>query len=182
MAWVDLAISGGERVSAADAYLRPALHRPNLVVETDCLVTGLQLRGGRCTGVRYVRGEQPVTAAAGSEVILCAGAIGSAQLLLLSGIGPAGQLRALGIDPVADLPGVGANLQDHPIILLSYAARAPLPASRYNHGEMYAALRSQLSRRLAGPAPVPDLAAAGPGRLPAAGHRVRPGGRRHPAG
>ena len=54
VAWVNLAISGGERVSAADAYLRPALHRPNLVVETGCLVTGLRLRGGRCTGVRYV--------------------------------------------------------------------------------------------------------------------------------
>ncbi len=148
VAWADLAISGGERVSPADAYLRPVLHRPNLVVETGCLVTGLRLRGGRCTGVQYVRGGvgSSVSAAASSEVILCAGAIGSAQLLLLSGIGPAGQLRALGIDPVADLPGVGANLQDHPIILLSYAARAPLPASRYNHGEMYAALRSALAR------------------------------------
>jgi choline dehydrogenase len=145
VAWVDLAISGGERVSPADAYLRPVLHRPNLVVETGCLVTGLRLRGGRCTGVRYLRGGQPAGVAASSEVILCAGAIGSAQLLLLSGIGPASQLRALGIDPVADLPGVGANLQDHPIILLSYAARAPLPASRYNHGEMYAALRSGLA-------------------------------------
>jgi choline dehydrogenase len=146
VAWVDLAISGGERVSPADAYLRPVLHRPNLVVETGCLVTGLWLRGGRCTGVSYLRAGQPAGAAASSEVILCAGAIGSAQLLLLSGIGPAGQLRALGIDPVADLPGVGANLQDHPIILLSYAARVPLPASRYNHGEVYAALRSQLAR------------------------------------
>jgi len=145
VAWADLAISGGQRVSAADAYLRPVLHRPNLMVQTGCLVTGLRLRGGRCTGVRYARGGQLAGAAASGEVILCAGAIGSAQLLLLSGIGPAGQLRTLGIDPVADLPGVGANLQDHPIILLSYAARAPLPASRYNHGEMYAALRSGLT-------------------------------------
>jgi choline dehydrogenase len=141
-AWVDLAISGGERVSSADAYLRPVLHRPNLVVETDCLVTGLRLHRGRCTGVNYARAGAAASAAASTEVILCAGAIGSAQLLLLSGIGPASELRALGIDPVADLPGVGANLQDHPIILLSYAARAPLPASRYNHGEAYAALRS----------------------------------------
>ena len=145
VAWVDLAISGGERVSSADAYLRPVLHRPNLMVETDCLVTGLQLAGGRCTGVRYVRAGRQVAAAADREVILCAGAIGSAQLLLLSGIGPAGQLRRLGIDIVADLPGVGANLQDHPIILLSYATPVPLPPSQYNHGEMYAALRSQLA-------------------------------------
>ena len=175
VAWVDLAISGGRRVSPADAYLRPVLHRPNLIVETGCLVTGLRLRGGRCTGVQYVRDGQPslVSAAASSEVILCAGAIGSAQLLLLSGIGPARQLRALGIDPVADLPGVGANLQDHPIILLSYAARAPLPASRYNHGEMYAALRS----RLAGPAGLDGRAAAdGGGRPEADGEPGRPDG------
>ena len=147
VAWVDLAIAGGERVSSADAYLRPALHRPNLVVQTDCLVTGLRLRGTRCTGVSYLRAGRPSDAAASGEVILCAGAIGSAQLLLRSGIGPASQVRALGIDPVADLPGVGANLQDHPIILLSYATQAPLAASRYNHGEAYAALRSGLGGR-----------------------------------
>jgi choline dehydrogenase len=158
-AWVDLAISGGERVSSADAYLRPVLHRPNLVVETDCLVTGLRLRGDRCTGVSYLRAGTAAAASvvAGGEVILCAGAIGSPRLLLLSGIGPADQLRALGIDPVADLPGVGANLQDHPIILLSYAARAPLPASRYNHGEAYAALRSGLAGRSGRADGYPDL-------------------------
>ena len=144
-AWVDLAISGGERVSPADAYLRPALDRPNLAVETGCVVTGLRLRGDRCTGVSYLAAGTVARAAASAEVILCAGAIGSPQLLLLSGIGPAGELRALGIQPVADLPGVGASLQDHPIILVSYAARSPLPASRYNHGEAYAALRSRLA-------------------------------------
>ena len=57
VAWVDLAISGGERVSPADAYLRPVLHRPNLVVETGCLVTGLRLRGGRCTGPELSTGR-----------------------------------------------------------------------------------------------------------------------------
>jgi choline dehydrogenase-like flavoprotein len=145
VAWVDLAISGGQRISSAEAYLRPVAHRPNLVIETDCLVTGLRLRGDRCTGLTYRQAGQPVSVAASAEVILCAGAIGSPQLLLLSGIGPAGQLRALGIDPVADLPGVGENLQDHPIILLSYATQEPLPASRYNHGEAYAALRSTLA-------------------------------------
>ena len=60
---------------------------------------------------------------------MCAGAIGSPQLLLLSGIGPAGQLRALGIDPVADLPGVGENLQDHPIALACYAPPGRCPAA-----------------------------------------------------
>ncbi len=142
VAWPDLAISGGERVSAADAYLRPAMSRQNLTVLTDCLVTRLDIRDGRCAGVRYARDGQDARAWAGREVIVCGGAIGAPQLLLLSGVGPADQLRALGIEPVADLPGVGENLHDHPLGMLSYAAPDELPASRYNHGEMYAALRS----------------------------------------
>jgi len=145
VAWIDLAIAGGQRVSAADAYLRPVLHRPNLVVEADCLVTRLQVRRGRCTGVSYVRGGAPAEAETSGEVIVCAGAIGSPQLLMLSGIGPAGQVRALGIDLVADIAGVGRNLQDHPIVMASYASASLLRASEYNHGEAYAALRSGLA-------------------------------------
>jgi choline dehydrogenase len=143
VAWVDLAISGAERVSPADAYLRPVLDRPNLVVETDCLVTRLDVENGRCTGVSYVRGEAPAQARACGEVIVCAGAIGSPQVLMLSGIGPAGQLRALGIAPVADIPAVGDHLQDHPVVMVSHASPSPLPASRYNHGEAYVAVRSE---------------------------------------
>jgi len=143
VAWVDLAIAGGERVSPADAYLRPVLARPNLVVEIGCLVTRLHIQHGHCTGVTYLHNGLLTEAHATGGVIVCAGAVGSPQLLLLSGIGPADQLRALGIDPVADLPGVGEHLQDHPIVMASYASSSPLPASRYNHGEMYAALRSE---------------------------------------
>ena len=153
VAWLDLAIADGERVSSADAYLRPAADRPNLIVQADCLVTGLRVRSGRCTGVGYVRDGAPATAAVAGdgEVIVCAGAIGSPQLLLLSGIGPAADLRGPGIDPVTDLPGVGANLQDHPIVVVSYASERAWPASRYNNGEAAAALRSPLSGE------VPDL-------------------------
>lgn len=153
VAWVDLAIADGQRVSAADGYLRPVLDRGNLVVETGCLVTKLNLRGGRCVGVSYLPAEngQPAEVTATREVIVCAGAIGSPQLLLLSGLGPADQLRTHGVDVVADLPGVGTNLQDHPIILASYATSAQLSASAYNHGEMYSALRSDLA------GPWPDL-------------------------
>src|ERR1700733_5812749 len=132
--WPDLAIADGERVSSADGYLRPVLGRPNLTVETDCLVTGLAVRHRRGTGGQYAREGALAAAQASGEVILCAGGIGSPQLLMLSGIGPAGQLRDLGIDPVADLPGGGANFQDHPIVMVSYAAATALPASRYNHG------------------------------------------------
>jgi choline dehydrogenase len=143
VAWADLAIADGERVSPADAYLRPALHRPNLTVQTGCLVTRLRVEHGRCTGVSYLSGGVPAEARTSGEVIVCAGAVGSPQLLMLSGIGPAGHLHALGIDPVADIAGVGQNLQDHPVAMVSYAAPSPLPASSYNHGEVYAALRSE---------------------------------------
>lgn len=140
--WVDLAIAGGQRVSAADAYLRPELDRQNLVVETDSLVTKLKVRGHRCVGASYVRDGWTIEAATSGEVILCAGSIGSSQLLMLSGIGPASHLGAVGIEVVADIPGVGKNLQDHPMILTSHASPARLPVSEYNNGEMCAAIRS----------------------------------------
>ena len=78
----------------AGAYLGPVLDRANLAVETGCLVTGLEIQQGRCTGIRYLRDGQLVRARASGEVIVCAGAVGSARLLLLSGIGPADHLRA----------------------------------------------------------------------------------------
>jgi choline dehydrogenase len=170
-AWVDLAIAGGQRVSPADAYLRPVMIRPNLTVEAGALATGLLIREGRCRGVHYVRdGEAPAMAAASTEVILCAGAIASPKLLLLSGIGPAARLSALGIDPVADLPGVGENLQDHPVALAYYES-GDLPGSGYNHGELYSALRSPLAGTY------PDLQVF-PILLPAApvGEEVPPSG------
>jgi choline dehydrogenase len=142
VAWVDLAIDGGRRVSAADGYLRA---RSNLTVATGCLVTGLEIERGRCAGVRYQQDGAARRACPAGEVILCAGAIGSPQLLLLSGLGPAGELRALGLEPVVSLPSVGKDLQDHPLALACYARPDPLPASRYNHGELYASLRSDLA-------------------------------------
>jgi choline dehydrogenase len=151
VAWIDLAIANGERVSSADAYLRPALDRPNLVVQADCLATGLSIRHGRCTGVRYILDGVPGKAGTTGEVILSAGAIGSPQLLMLSGVGPARRLHAMGIDVVADMEQVGDNLQDHPIVMASYASQLQLPMSKYNNGEACAALRSALA------GPYPDL-------------------------
>ncbi len=107
----------GRRWSTADAYLRPALGRPNLTVVTGALVLGLELDGERVTGVRYRvgRGAERV-ARAEREVLLAAGAIGSPQLLMLSGIGAPAELAAAGVRAVHELPGVGQNLQDHPFI------------------------------------------------------------------
>ena len=101
------------RCSGAVAYLRPALARANLTVETRALATRIVVENGRATGVEYRRRGKSATARAAREVIVAAGAIGSPRLLMLSGIGRAGDLQALGIDVVHDLPGVGRNLQDH---------------------------------------------------------------------
>jgi choline dehydrogenase len=116
----------GARCSAADAYLRPALQRPNLMVETGALVSGVVFEGKRAVGVRYRRGGSERFAEARREVLLAGGAIGSPQLLLLSGVGPAARLRELGIPVMADLPGVGENLRDHLVAGIVVAVRDPV--------------------------------------------------------
>ncbi|SNR67943.1 choline dehydrogenase [Haloechinothrix alba] len=115
---------GGRRWSAADAYLRPALDRPNLVVRTEAHATGVVLSGTRAVGVRYLRDGQEHTVHTDGEVLLAGGAINSPQLLMLSGIGPAGHLTELGIDVAAALPGVGENLHDHPAAPIIWSTRA----------------------------------------------------------
>ncbi len=106
----------GQRFSAADAYLRPAMTRPNLEVRTKVAVQGIELEGDRAVGVRVSRRRGSETIRAAREVILSAGAIGSPQLLLLSGVGAPEELRAAGVAPRHELPGVGRNLQDHPFV------------------------------------------------------------------
>jgi choline dehydrogenase len=109
----------GARHSAADAYLRPALRRPNLTVVTGATVDRLRVatgaaHGGRVTGVSYRTADGTVRElTAQREVLLCAGAVNSPHILQLSGIGDPDRLRAAGIEPVHELPGVGAGLQDH---------------------------------------------------------------------
>ena len=116
----------GQRFSAADAYLRPAMTRPNLEVRTNVTVHGVELEGEKAVGVRVGRrrgGGEVVRAS--REVILAAGAIGSPQLLLLSGIGAAEELRAAGVAGRHELPGVGRNLQDHPFVTLIWEVSDP---------------------------------------------------------
>jgi choline dehydrogenase len=116
----------GQRFSAADAFLRPALRRPNLELRTKATVLGIELHGDRAVGVRVRkgrRGEELLRAE--REVLLSAGAINSPQLLLLSGIGPADELRAAGVQARHDLPGVGRNLQDHPFVTVIWEVSDP---------------------------------------------------------
>src|SRR5205085_1789035 len=103
----------GRRWSAARGFLKPALARPNLRLETKVLVDSLVIEQGRVVGVRFMQGGETVEARTRGEVILTAGSIGSIQVLHRSGIGPSEWLSPLGIDIVLDKPGVGRNLQDH---------------------------------------------------------------------
>jgi choline dehydrogenase len=103
----------GLRVSAASAFLRPNLERPNLTLVLNTNVTKVVFDGDRAIGVEIADGDLRRSVLARREVILSAGTIHTAQLLMLSGVGEASALKKLGIAPIADLPGVGRNFQDH---------------------------------------------------------------------
>jgi choline dehydrogenase-like flavoprotein len=103
----------GRRWSSARGFLKPALSRANLRLETGCLVEQLMFTGRAATGVRFRQNGATRTAACRGEIILSAGAIGSPQILLLSGVGPGADLQALSVPTVLDRSGVGGNLQDH---------------------------------------------------------------------
>jgi predicted dehydrogenase (TIGR03970 family) len=109
----------GVRQSTALTYLAAARDRPNLRVLAQAKVTRVLIDSGRAVGVEVVQ-DGTATRAEASEVVLCAGAVGSPHLLMLSGIGPADQLRGAGVPVVVDLPGVGANLQDHPMVPVTF--------------------------------------------------------------
>ncbi len=103
----------GRRWSAARGFLKPALGRPNLRLETGVMVERILVEEGRARGVRFRQGGREVEVRVRGEVILSAGAIGSPQILQLSGIGRPNWLKPLGLDVVLARPGVGGNLQDH---------------------------------------------------------------------
>ncbi|MDF2372519.1 MAG: GMC family oxidoreductase N-terminal domain-containing protein [Rhizobiaceae bacterium] len=108
-----LSIGRRFRASAAAAFLRPALKRPNLTLITKALVSRVEIEHGRATGVTWSREGQSHSARSRCEVILCAGALQTPQILQLSGIGPEALLKEHGIPIVAVSPEVGENLQDH---------------------------------------------------------------------
>jgi choline dehydrogenase len=123
---MDMTVGDGRRCSAANAYLRPAMHRTNLTVRTQARATRLLFEGRRAVGVAYSRAGMSEEVRARREVLVCAGSINSPQLLKLSGIGPPEELRQLGIPLVHALPGVGENLQDHLEFYFQVACREPI--------------------------------------------------------
>jgi choline dehydrogenase/4-pyridoxate dehydrogenase len=126
-------IRDGRRCSAAVAYLRPALDRPNLRVETQAVATQVLIEGGRAVGIRYRQNGAMREMRAEREVILSGGAINSPQLLMLSGVGDPAELKAHGIAVKAALKGVGQNLQDH--------ISAGVDCLRKEQGPLHRALR-----------------------------------------
>jgi choline dehydrogenase len=138
----------GTRVSAARAFLRPALSRPNLTLLLNTNVVKLNFKGTRCVGVKLITDGATQDIAADKEVILTAGSIHSPKLLMLSGVGDAKALRSFGIDVVENLPGVGENLQDHVLVsgvVFKYKGKMPDRPADSNAVEAEAYLSSSPS-------------------------------------
>ncbi|HEY3786999.1 MAG TPA: choline dehydrogenase [Steroidobacteraceae bacterium] len=128
---MDMTVGEGRRCSAARAYLRPAMRRGNLEVQSHAYATRIVFEGRKAVGVAYTRGGSEHIVRASREVIVSSGPINSPQLLKLSGVGPEAELRSLGIPVVQHLPGVGENLQDHLEFYFQVACREPI--TLYGH-------------------------------------------------
>jgi choline dehydrogenase len=142
-------IRDGKRRSAADAFLRPAVSRGRVSLETNAWVSKIRIAQGRAVGVEWRRGPQQRFTAAAKEVILCAGAVNSPQLLQLSGIGPGETLARYGIAPLLDNPHVGGHLQDHLAVVYSFKATQPTLNNELHSvfGQFRAGLRYLLARQ-----------------------------------
>ncbi|WP_146345140.1 choline dehydrogenase [Falsiphaeobacter marinintestinus] len=122
---MDQTVWKGQRWSAANAYLKPALKRANCSIVRG-LAQKIVIEDGRAAGVEIKRGANTEILKARREVIVAASAINSPKLLMLSGIGPAAHIASHGVDIVADRPGVGQNLQDHLELYIQMAAIQPI--------------------------------------------------------
>ena len=127
-------ILDGKRHSVADAFLTPALARPNLEVRSNCHATKIVFEGKKAVAVEYLRDGKPEQARTAREIILAGGVIDSPKLLMLSGIGPADHLKSLGIPVIADVQGVGRNFQDHLKLSIRWAGKTELPGSTVTAG------------------------------------------------
>lgn len=157
---VDLTVGRGRRSSAASAYLRPVMHRANLIVLTGAHTRRVLFEGQRAAGVVFRQKGTEQVALAGREVILSAGAINSPHLLMLSGVGPAGQLADHGLPVVADLPGVGHGLQDHLATHVKLRSTKPWSMLRYANPLRGALALGQYLLARAGPLADPGMSVA----------------------
>ncbi|WP_294223540.1 choline dehydrogenase [uncultured Shimia sp.] len=127
---MDMTVYKGQRWSAANAYLKPALQRENCDIVRG-LARRVVMENGRAAGVEIERGGQVQVIRANAEVILAASSLNSPKLLMLSGIGPAAHLAEHGIEVVADRAGVGQNLQDHLEVYMQMACKQPITLYKY---------------------------------------------------
>ena len=147
---LQLTVRGRRRCSTAVGYLRPALGRPQLQVETHALTRRVLCEGLRAIGVEYQQHGLTQRARARREVLLCGGAINSPQLLQLSGIGPGALLQEMGVEVGHHLPGVGENLQDHLGARLVYRCRRANTLNEVFHSpfrQAWAGMQWMLTRR-----------------------------------
>ena len=132
MGHLQMNVHNGVRASTAEAYIRPNKGRKNLTVIDHAQAHGLIHEGNRVVGVTFShKGVGGYSARASREVILSGGATSSPQLLMLSGIGPEDHLREMGIDCRVNLPGVGQNMQDHPLVYMKFHIDKPVSMSKY---------------------------------------------------
>ncbi len=127
---MDMTVYKGQRWSAANAYLKPALKRDNCDLVRG-LARKVVMENGRAVGVEIERGGTVEVIRANAEVILSASSLNSPKLLMLSGIGPAAHLAEHGIEVVADRAGVGQNLQDHLEVYMQMACKQPITLYKY---------------------------------------------------
>jgi choline dehydrogenase-like flavoprotein len=153
-------IRDGRRCSAANAFLHPAMHRPNLIVAVLTTVDQVILERGRAVGVRGRRNGQRVAVRATREVILAAGAIATPKILQLSGIGPADTLKSAGVDVVVDSPNVGARMREHRVFLMQFRLTEDLGYNKLlatEAGQRAAAAEYQATRSGPLAAPAADI-------------------------
>lgn len=143
----DMTVWKGERWSAAKAYLRPALRKPNCNL-VRAFARRVVIKEGRAVGVEVDRKGRREVIRAEAEVILAASSLNSPKLLMLSGIGSASHLNDHGVEVVADRPGVGQNLQDHLELYIQAASKQPVSLYRYWNllGKAYVGTRWLLNR------------------------------------
>jgi choline dehydrogenase-like flavoprotein len=145
----DINTRDGLRDSSSRAYLKPALRRPQLTFEHNCLVEKVLFSGGRASGVRFRHNDALRECFAAKEVILAAGAVGTPKLLQLSGVGDRSLLERHGVPSVQHAPAVGQNLQDHVCISYYYKANQKTLNDDYGSwlGRVKAGLQFMLSRQ-----------------------------------
>ena len=130
-----LTVKAGKRSSPFSGYLQPVIGHKNLKVAAGAKATKLIIEEDKtCSGVQLIVEGMQISVYAKKEVIVSAGTFESPRLLMLSGIGDRQELEKLNIKPIAHLPGVGKNLQDHPLLSLTFEASVPVGPLTNNLG------------------------------------------------